>query len=195
MPKSHTFPTLFDEVKTIDISFLKKNGYLKQNQTRCGTLSWNINGEKTGSISITVFNLDKETYLQLDYKCNGTSINYKVEIVSIPSNLGKGQIQYFLCPKTFKNCRKLYLVQTYFYHRDAFKSSMYECQTQSKKTRALNGTIGAYFKVDSYYEQLYKKHFKKMYAGKPTKKHLWLMGQIKKAEGIDSSDVEMLLML
>ena len=72
---------------------------------------------------------------------------------------------------------------------------MYECQTQSKKARILNGTIGAYFKVDSYYEQLYKKHFKKMYAGKPTKKHLWLMGQIKKAEGIDSSDVEMLLML
>ncbi len=195
MPKPHTFPTLFDEVKTIDISFLKKNGYLKQNQTRCGTLSWNINGEKTGSISITVFNLDEETYLQLDYNCDGISINYKVEIVSIPSNFGKGQIQYFLCPKTFKNCRKLYLVQTYFYHRDAFEYSMYECQTQSKKARTLNGTIGTYFKVDSYNEQLYKKHFKKTYGGKPTKKYLWLIGQIRKAENIDFRDVEREMLL
>ncbi len=142
-----------------------------------------------------MFNLDEEAYLQLDYNCDGVSINYKVEIVSIPSNLGKGQIQYFLCPKTFKNCRKLYLVQTYFYHRDAFKSSMYECQTQSKKTRVLNGTVGAYFKVDSYYEQLHKKHLKKTYAGKSTKKYLWLMEQIKKVEGADSSDIEMLMML
>jgi hypothetical protein len=195
MPKPYTLPTLYDEVKTIDISFLKKHGYLKPNQTRSGTLKWSINGEKTGSISIIVFNLDDETYLQLDYKCDGVSINYKVEIVSVPSNLGKGEIQYFLCPQTFKNCRKLYLVQTYFYHRDAFKYSMYECQTKSKRLRSWNNVLGSYFKQDQYYEQLYKKNFKKYYAGKPTKRYLHLLKQIKKAESIDSRDVEMLMML
>lgn len=72
---------------------------------------------------------------------------------------------------------------------------MYECQTQSKKIRSWNSVIGAYFKQDQYYEQLYKKNFKKYYAGKPTKRYLHLLKQIKKAESIDSRDVDMLMML
>lgn len=29
MPKPHTLPTLFDEVKKVEISFLKKHGYFE----------------------------------------------------------------------------------------------------------------------------------------------------------------------
>jgi hypothetical protein len=55
--------------------------------------------------------------------------------------------------------------------------------------------LGAYFKSEQYYEQLYKKHFKKTYGGKPTKKYLWLMEQIRKAESIDIRDIERLMIL
>ena len=190
MPKPHTFPTLFDEVKTVSISFLTKHRYLKPNQWQRGTVTWSRNGNKTGSISIQVNIQSEQPYIELDYKCNEAPIKYRVQLVSAPSNLGKGVVWYFVCPRTGKRCRKLYLADTYFYHRSAFRGCMYEKQTQSKKSRYLDKMIGAYFKTDQLFEQLYKKHFKKQYAGKPTKKYLRIVNQIKKAESISYHEIE-----
>lgn len=190
MPKPHTFPTLFDEVKTVSISFLTKHNYLKLNQWQSGTITWSSNGNKTGSISIQVNTQSESPYLLLDYKCNEAPINYRVQLVSAPSNLGKGVVWYFVCPLTGKRCRKLYLADTYFYHRSAFRDCMYEKQTQSKKYRSLDKTLGVYFRSDQLFEQLYKKNFKKTYAGKPTKKYLRIMEQIQKAESIPYHEIE-----
>jgi len=188
-------PTLYDYLLKINISFLKKHGYLKTDQIKRGTMTWRTNGQKTGCISILVNMNETIPYIELDYKCNDEPINYKVSIIDIPSNLGKGNVYLFQCPRTHKLCRKLYLADTYFLHRSAFKGCMYECQTQSKKIRSWNDTLGAYFKQDQHLEQLYKKHFKKTYAGKPTKRYLRLMEQIRKAESIDSRDIEGLFLL
>ena len=190
MPKPHTFPTLFDEVKTVSITFLTKHGYLKPNQLKVGSVHWSRNGENIGSISIRVCTHSENLFLEFDYKCNQVPIKYKVQLISVPSNLGKGVVWYFVCPRTGKRCRKLYLADTYFYHREAFKGCMYEKQTQSKKSRYLDKTIGAYFKSDQLYEQLYKKNFKKQYAGKPTKKYLKLTQQIQKAESVSYHEIE-----
>jgi hypothetical protein len=189
MPKPHTYPTLFDDVKTISISFLTKHGYLKPNQWRNGTITWSRNGNKTGSISIGIYTNPENSYLELDYKCNEAPINYRVQLISAPSNLGKGVVWYFICPSTGKRCRKLYLADTYFYHRSAFRGCMYEKQTQSKKSRHLDKTLGLYFQVDKLFEQLYKKHLKKHYAGKPTKKYLKLTQQIQKAESVPQHEI------
>jgi hypothetical protein len=190
MPKPHTFPTLYDEVKTVSISFLTKHGYLKPNQLKAGSIHWSRNGEKTGSISIRVCTYSENPYIEFDYKCNQHPIKYKVQLVSALSNLGKGFVWYFVCPKTNKRCRKLYLADTYFYHRLAFNGCMYEKQIQSKKSRYLDKTLGEYFQTDQLFEQLYKKHFKKQYAGKPTKKYLKLCQQIQKAESITYHQIE-----
>ena len=195
MPKPHTFPTLYDEVKTVSITFLTKHGYLKPNQLKVGSVHWSRNGENIGSISIRVCTHSENLFLEFDYKCNQVPIKYKVQLVSVPSNLGKGVIWYFVCPRTGKRCRKLYLADTYFYHREAFKGCMYEKQTQSKKSRYLDKMIGAYFKTDQLFEQLYKKHFKKQYAGKPTKKYLKLTQQIQRAESIPYLTIEGALLL
>jgi hypothetical protein len=72
---------------------------------------------------------------------------------------------------------------------------MYETQTQSKKYRQLDKTLGAYFKSDNLYSELYKKNFKKTYAGKPTKKYLRIMQQIQKAERIDYTDIERAILI
>ena len=190
MPKPYTFPTLLDDVKKISIFFLARHGYLKPNQWQRGTITWSSNENKTGSISIQVNTQSEQPYIELDYKYNEAPINYRVQLISAPSNLGKGVVWYFVCPHTGKRCRKLYLADTYFYHRAAFRGSMYEKQTQSKKSRYLNKTLGLYFRSEQLFEQLYKKHFKKQYAGKPTKKYLKLTQQIQRAKSIPYHEIE-----
>jgi hypothetical protein len=51
-----------------------------------------------------------------------------------------------------------------------------------------------FFRADQLFEQLYKKHFKKQYAGKPTKKHLKLTQQIQSAESMPIHEIERALM-
>jgi hypothetical protein len=193
MAKYPTFPTLYDEVLQIDISRLKEWGYLKPEQIKNGTINWSSNGNKTGSISISVNTFSEQPFIELDYKYRDESRNYKVRLVSILSNLGKGLIWYFLCPQTNKRCRKLYSIGGYFLHREAFKDCMYDCQTKSKHYREFDKSFGAYFRTDELYSQLYKKHFKKTYAGKPTKKYLNLMKQIQKSEGLTLNDIKKLI--
>lgn len=190
MPKPHTFPTLYNEALQISISKLKGWGYLNPEQIKSGTLNWSRNGNPTGSISIRVNTHSEQPYIELDYKYRDEPRNYKVYLTSTPSNLNRGEIWYFICPQTKKRCRKLYSIGGYFLHREAFNGCMYETQTQSKKYRQLDKTLGAYFEIDNLYEELYKKNFKKTYAGKPTKKYLRIMEQIQKAESIPYHEIE-----
>lgn len=183
MPKPHTFTARYDEMPTLSTTFLSKQGYLKLNQSQTGTVSWFRYEKVTAQISIEVHTHPERMYLELRYRCNGSPINYKVRLFSTPSNLGKGVVWYFICPRTGKRCRKLYLAETYFYHRSAFKGYMYETQTRSKQYRSLEKTFGQHFRVEELFEQLYSKHFKKHYAGKPTKKYLKLKREIENIEG------------
>ena len=190
MPRNRSFPTLFDGVLQLNISKLKELRYLMQGRRASGTVTWSRNGHETGSISITA-NMDKDdTYIQLDYKYRDEPRNYRIDIISIPSNLKKGYVLYFRCPQTGKQCRILYSIGGYFLHREAFKGCMYECQTKSKHTRHLDKIMDGFIQSDKLYEQLYKKHFKKTYNGKPTKKYLRLKEKIEKAESIPYHEIE-----
>lgn len=195
MAKFPTFPTLYNEALQIHISKLKGWGYLEPEQIKRGTLNWSSNGNPIGSISIQVNTHSEQPYIKLVYKYGSEPRNYKVRLVSLPSNLGKGLIWYFLCPQTKKRCRKLYSIDGYFLHREAFSGCMYETQTQSKKYRQLDKTLGAYFRTDDLYNELYQKHFKKTYAGKPTKRYLRIMEKIQKAESIPYHEIERALFL
>jgi hypothetical protein len=128
----------------------------------------------------------------LNYKYNDEPRKYKVLLVSIPSNLGKGKIWYFLCPQTLKRFRKLYSISGYFLHREAFNGYMYSSQTKSKKWRQIEKVYGCYFDSEKHYRELYSKHFKTHYKGKPTKRYLRLMHQINKAEHFTSYEKEIL---
>lgn len=185
MQKPSTFPTLYNEALQINISKLKGWGYLAPGQIKSGTINWSRNGNRTGSISIKVNtqNLTKP-YIELDYKYRDEPRNYKVYLTSTPSNLNRGEIWYFLCPTTNKRCRILYSIGGYFLHREAFPGCMYEIQTQSKKYRELYKPIGTFLWSDTLYNEIYKKHFKKTYAGKPTKRYLRIMKKIEETESI-----------
>ncbi len=184
MPKPCTYPTLYNNVLKIQISKLKEWGYLIPKQIIKSTINWSSDGNIIGIISIKINTYSEQPYIELDYKYRDKPRNYKVLLTSTLSNLKKGEIWYFICPQTKKRCRKLYLIDGYFLHREAFKGCMYETQIQSKKYRQLDKTLGAYFKSDYLYSELYKKNFKQMYAGKPTKKYLRIIKQIQKVENI-----------
>ncbi|UGU17717.1 hypothetical protein LS482_07520 [Sinomicrobium kalidii] len=193
MPKQYTFPTLYDEVLQLSITNLKEWGYLEPQQQKRGVLTWSRNGNKIGSISI-VINMNTDVpYIRLDYKYGDEPRNYKIRLISLPSNLRKGKIWYFLCPQTKKCCRKLYLVGGYFLHRNAFNGCMYETQTYSKKWRNIERVYGAYFDQDKYFSEINSKHFKKYYNGKPTKRYLKLLSKIKQIENVDHREIELLM--
>lgn len=195
MPKFPTFPTLFDEALQLQISKLKEWNYLKANQIKSGTVTWSRNGSKTGSISIQVNTKDEDPYIQLEYNFKDQPRNYKIPVVSIPSNLGKGFIWYFLCPHTNKRCRKLYSIDGYFFHRQAFNGCMYESQTHSKKWRQIEKVYGCYFDSEKHYEEIYSKYFKKTYNGKLTKRYKKLLHEIEKAERFSARDIEQLFLM
>lgn len=180
------FPNEIESLKCISISDLKRLGYLKPNIIWIsGNIIWrNYYGEQTGSIGISINTSDDEGTLSFNYSCHGThKINYTVQLITRPSNLGKGLLWFFVCPVTLTVCRKLHLHKGYFLHRTAFSDLYYEKQLRSKTYRELERIYGAYFN-EGLYEQLYKKHSKKFYKGKPTKRYVRLMKKISGHEEI-----------
>jgi hypothetical protein len=196
MPKPHTFPFIFDEARCISISELKKWKYLEMGSIKSGTINWrNRYNEITSRLPIRIVFTENEQYLNLNYKCNDNDYDYNIRLISTPSNIGKGRIWCFLCPFTHKRCRKLHLIDERFMHRSALPSGVYSKQIHTKKWRDLEKVYGNYFDVERYYEELYSKHFKKFYNGKPTKRYLKLLEKINDAERFSASDIERLFML
>jgi hypothetical protein len=188
MPKPAEFPDLFDYAIKLDVWKLKKWGYLEKNSCHSGTATW-TQGYNKSRISIQVNMSNSGCYITLDYLSNGEPINYKVNLVSIPSNLGKGEIYYFECPITLKRCRYLYSIGKYFYHREAFINSCYHLQTFTKNNREKVKIIDARFKVENAYKELYSPYFKKYYKGKPTKRYLRVKRNIAKGNRYSLNDI------
>lgn len=189
MPKPRTFPTLYDQVLQLDITRLKSLGYLLPNEIKNGSLTWKNHGVPVGSIGVYSNTISDQQYIILDYRYQGTQQRSMINIELVPSNLGIGMVQYMICPHTGKRCRNLYLIDGRFLHRDAFSGCYYSCQVRSKKHRHWDNTIGLYFETDEILEQMFKKHIKKVYAGRPTKKYQRLITKLNRAESISFQDV------
>ena len=126
-----------------------------------------------------------QPYIKLSYTYNkDQSVDYKVRLVSVPSNLGIGKLWYFRCPETGKRCRKLYGAGKYFLHRDAFPNAMYEYQTYSKKMREMDREFSLYYSFEKLWNELHSKYFKTHYAGKPTKRFKKIVGKMKKIKSM-----------
>lgn len=147
MARMATFPTTVEDLRTLEIAFLNKHGYLKIQGQKTGTVTWtNPNSGTKNSISIAVnLNDDERGTMRLWYTANETEkMDYCVHLVSQPSNLGKGRVWYFVCPKTGNLCRKLYYRPYLFVSRFAF-NLMYRKQIESKKMREWQKLYGAMF--------------------------------------------------
>jgi hypothetical protein len=193
MPRPANYNKTVDDCLTISITKLKEWKYFKKG-CKSGLVSWSRNGETHSKINIEVTFLEFEKYIILNYKADGEPKNYKVKIIEVPSNLGKGYLYYFKCPITHKLCRKLYLDSGMFLHRTAF-NMIYEKQTESKKWRSLTAVFDKAIIPDAVYSERYKKYFKTHYNGKPTKRYLKLENRIKIADSFGSGTLESLMIM
>lgn len=193
MARHSNFPTLYDTALQINISKLKEWGYLDPNQWMQGKMIWSRNETITGGIYFAVSTQPENEYLHLKYNFRDELREYKIKLIRKPTNLGVGEMWFFKCPNTNKLCRKLYSIGGYFLHREAFKGIFYSSQIRSKYERFLDSTYGEYFKSEQVYQEIYKKHLKKTYAGKPTKKYFQLKQRLKKAENVNFKEIERMM--
>ena len=171
MPKPSTMPFIIDEEKEISITLLKKWNYLESNMKKNGFLKWKINGIETSSCAIAVLMNESTGVLMLTYTTNENKYNYNIEIISKASNLGKGKVFYFVCPFTYKVCRKLHLYNERFIHRSAINNGMYSKQIQTKNWRQMEN----------------------IYNGVPTKKYLKVIEKINDGSKVSANQIERLL--
>ncbi|HXH19611.1 MAG TPA: hypothetical protein VNJ07_11065 [Chitinophagales bacterium] len=192
MAKAATYPALLDNCLQISITALKRWGYLSPSQFKRGTLTWSRGeGERkeiTGRIDVLA-HTDKPAYLELRYICSGTPISYRVQLVSIPSNLGKGAVWFFICPHTGKRCRKLYLIGEKFLHRAASRNAMYEKQTFSKRWRKEKKTLDTVFSRSEILDEIEKPYFKTEYNGNPTKRFQKLLHRAMRFQSLSLADI------
>lgn len=195
MPRFPTLALTFDDALQISIDKLKVWGYINSDGPKQGTLSWSNRGGICGKISIASGRYKEHPFIRLDYLHNDKAVSYTVDMVSVPSNLGKGEIWYFVCPYTNKRCRILYSIGEKFLHREAYKGYLYESQKQSKRMRQLDKAYGHALGSERLYEQLFQKHRKKCYAGKPTKRYARLMDKIERANQVPYKELERLYIM
>jgi len=170
MPRASNYPITYEDCKSLEIKLLKKNNYLQSNQLNECIIRWYINEETTGKMQLIVNTLSANPYIELSYALNEEGIQYKVQLIKEKSNLGIGEIWYFICPFTNKRCRKLYLLNKYFSHRNRFKGVFYEKQILSKSNRKILGIFSKIDQINNAIEETESKHFRRYYNKTRTKR-------------------------
>jgi hypothetical protein len=187
----------YDSALCLRLRTLIAGGHLSREYSKAN-IYWTVDGRQTSDIGffMTRKNLGDTAELELNYNVNGQPVNYTTQLESIPSNLGKGRVWYFICAKTGKRCRRLYLMapSRLFLHREAYRGIYYDTQVRSKYERFLDRTLGAMFKEEKLLDELSSKGFTKYYAGKETKRYLRLQKKLSEVpSGISARDLEAIL--
>lgn len=191
MGRYSNIPTLYDFCKTLSISDLKRWKYLKPNKFISSTITFKNYYAEDFKVSMQVCTDLENPFTELKYTINGTEINYRIRFELVPSNLGKGFVWFFICPRSGNRCRKLYLIDSHFYHRSAYNFGTYQTQTLGTKDKFLIRQFDKMTKANNARSKLYSKNFKKQYNGKPTKQYLKLLRQIKAGDGISEAELLM----
>ena len=145
--------------------------FIKEGFFKAGaTLSGDIIQEGESQPVIRFTSTDQElnlTYTDRDFYGNVKKMNYSIRIEKVKSNLSKGEIVYFVCPVTYKNCRTLYKLQgsVMFKCRTAYKI-LYPAQTSSHRERYITN----YWEVKKKIEALYQMRATYSYKGKKTRR-------------------------
>jgi len=111
---------------------------------------------------------EDQTYVSFNDGVN----DYTIQIVKIPSNLGKGFLYYFRCPLTYKMCRKIYKPKgsNQYLSRTAYRKMYYRSQLLSGNARDWSQYHKQRRKADKLKAGIIRSHHK----GKPTKKQTTL---------------------
>ena len=158
-----------DSAIRLELSYLIKHNFIEKGERISGSLSW------TDGSSVRYYSdySSNSPYIILGYtvtiKSSGEKYDYdyKIYLETIPSNLGKGEVLYFICPQSGRRSRILY--RCYGSHtwksREAYQNRIYyQTQLDPKSVRPFKHLFN-----DRKIEELYKKKRKSHYRGKPTR--------------------------
>ena len=175
MGRNRTGAIFTSEARRLDLSFLIKRRLLQKNATIQGVINWNIRDEPTGSMTVLTSHTPDEKYIRVSYTVTdfygvATSLDYKIDLVEVDSNLGKGKVLYMVCPESGKRSRILYLAYgaKKFKCRDAYQNRLYFSTQKCSKTDIWNTK---YFEIESKLEKFGNLRTK-THKGKPTKRAL-----------------------
>lgn len=170
----------------IELNYLFKKGYIKKNCHISGSLSWN-NGN---SINIETIYTNEEKYILLKYTNTSWEgekkhIETKIQLFAIPSNLGKGEVLYFICPQSGRLCRILYKCygSLIFKCRRAYSIRIYYSTQMQSKHFYYNEK---YFQVEKMLNKLESERRSYYYKGKPTKRLNKIIKLQQDLESLDS---------
>jgi len=167
------------EVARIELGYLLKNGFIKRDQHIYGTLSW-TNGS---NISFETNLSGENRFIRLHYNNTNsytdekTNHDYKIYLTSIPSNLGKGEVLYFVCPVTGRRCRILYKCYGSLIWKSRF-AYRYRIYYHSQVCSKYDYHNTRYWKIANDLEALYQRGKKTHYRGNYTR----LMKRVKQLE-------------
>ena len=168
----------------LELGFLLRKGFLQKGKAKSFTLTWSIRDRETGWMTCTSYWINNESYLMPRYTITDnrtgvkTNYSYKIKIVTIPSNLGRGEVPYLICPESGKRCRILYMAYNYpkFKARKAYQNRIYyESQLSSK----YNYANTRYWEIDEQMKTLQTQgRINSIYKGKMTRR----MARLKRLE-------------
>ncbi len=179
MPRIATYPPTVDDALMLKLSLLLDQKLIVKDEARESTLTWTSSRSgKKSSITIRSDYTTSAPFLTLDYQVTKRyteevrKYNYRVDLAQVPSNLGKGDVLYMVCPHSGKRARILYSLgnEDLFIHREAYADRLYyDDQLTSKRFRPFNRYFGVRHKHEDLCRKKYKKYAKEWYAGEPTK--------------------------
>ena len=111
----------------------------------------------------------EEKFLQLHYVMNNEKHREEIELITLPSNLKKGEILYFVCPRNKNLCRTLYRAYSspIWKSREAYGIPIYyPLQLQSKVGR----DNSRFWNYERRLESLYEERQSYLFLGRPTKR-------------------------
>ncbi len=170
------------QARRIELSYLLKENIIKKDHSFNGSISW------TDGSSISLYSVynDSEAFIDVSYTTTYNATNekkdfkYRIELETVPSNLGKGEVVYFICPDSGKRCRILYKCygSDMWKARETYQNRIYyENQIENKRFRGMKGLY-----LDRQISELFQKAKKSHYKGKPTH----LMKRINKLQQIEA---------
>ena len=191
MGRNSTGAITTSECMRIDIGNLLKNGYIKKGCTSGGYLSWTYsNGGDAGCVYVLSDLTSEEKFIKIVYGFfypdTGKKKIFicKVFIDVVPSNLGKGEVLYFICPVTRQRCRILYNAYgcKKWKSRQGFEKPIYYPLQQCSKFDRANTK---YWMLDGKLSKLSQKRIADTYNGKNTKRAISTEKKYKELKQVD----------
>lgn len=164
---------------TISIKDLKRKGLFNHAKTD-STLNWTKENKIFYCVGVEVFSFKNKKHLRLTHEnLKNETEKYRINIITIPSNIGNGEVMYFVCPQTGKHCRKLFSCGNRFQHREAI-GLLYEQQVRKEPVSY------AFYLNEEQRNEPNTKNFRKYYKGKMTKRYFQILLRTSNSEVIDA---------